>query len=588
MQNKNNIFEQIKNATDIVSEVSDYVDLIKKGRNYWGICPFHEDTSPSMSVSQEKQMFKCFVCNVGGNAINFVAEFEKISYVDATKKIADKLGIPFNIKNSRKKEYSEKEQKILEVLKEAMNFFQYSLSTTEEGEEALAYLEKRGLTQHELDKFSIGYAPNKGLIHFLRSKGYDDSIIINASLANDSMNDFFRNRIIFGIKNNFGQIVGFSARTLDANQKAKYINSSDVGLFNKSKILYNYSIAETMIRRNKEVIITEGFMDVIALDKANIYNSIAIMGTALTEQHTKFLKNSTIVLMLDSDGAGISATIKSISRLLEVNQDIFVIKNKTGLDPDEYLREYGAIELQKLTQEREHALEFIFRMHIEKFGVDSPEKVDGFVKSFSKYLKNIKDTYRDFYIQKMITNLGVSKETILSKLEIKNPVKNIRNEEYKPYVPPKPKKEEFVIIDVPSQAVKDEKQLDENKWSYKLLSAMIQKPVLINLASQRQINFSDPMLSLILQYLIEAKQGKAKQVSPEMLNRIYGIKGYIKNPNDIPSENEFNDMIDRINRAARPKALKKIQNKIDNKTLSEQEKIKLLESMIKLQKEREK
>ncbi len=576
-----NVFEQIKNSSDIISEVSIYVDLIKKGKNYWGVCPFHDDTSPSMSVSQEKQMFKCFVCNVGGNVINFIAEFEKITYVSATKKLADKIGISFNLKSSEGEKYSEKDQKILEVLKEAMNFFQYSLSTTEEGMEALKYLKNRGLDQKYLDKFSIGYAPQKGLVKFLRSKGYDDSILINASLATESMQDFFRERIIFGIKNNYGQIVGFSGRTLDPNIKAKYINSSDVSVFNKSKILYNYFDSAQMIKRNKEVIITEGFMDVIALDRANIYNSVAIMGTALTEENSDMLKNTTVVLMLDSDRAGIAATIKSIKILLNKNQDIFVVKNPTDLDPDEYLDKHSAIELQKLTQEREHALEFIFKMHIEKYGLDSPEKVDGFVKSFANYLQNVNDTYRDFYVQKLINTLGVSKETILSKL--KQPKKTNYNN-----FTNRKKPDEFIMVEIPSKQVTNNQQLDENKWSLKLLSAMMRKPILINIAMKQDINFSDPMLSLISQYLIEAKQGKAKVVSQDMLDNMYGIKGYIKNDSELPTEAGFNDMINRINKAARPKALNKLKNKFNDDKLDEKEKINLLESMIKLQKEREK
>ncbi|NQZ29003.1 MAG: DNA primase [Mycoplasmatales bacterium] len=584
MQNIN-VFEQIKNSIDIVSEVSIYVDLIKKGKNYWGVCPFHDDTSPSMSVSQEKQMFKCFVCNVGGNVINFVAEFEKITYVTATKKLADKIGIPFNLKKSNHKEYSKKDQKILEVLKEAMNFFQYSLSTTEEGVQALEYLQKRGLTQKYLEKFSIGYAPKEGLVKFLRTKGYDDSILINASLATETMQDFFKERIIFGIKNNFGQIVGFSARTLDPKIKAKYINSSDISVFNKSSILYNYSAAEQMIRRNKEIIITEGFMDVIALDKADIYHAVAIMGTALTEEHSKFLKNTTVALMLDSDRAGISATIKSIKVLLKYNQNIFVVKNNSGLDPDEYFNKNGAIELQKLMQNREHALEFIFKMHINKYGNDSPEKVDKFVKSFTPYLQNVNNTYKDFYIQKMITTLGISKETILSKVGIVKKVEPVKKE-FKKNKLNHPKVDEFVIVDIPSPQVTNDEQLDENKWSLQLLSAMMQKPILINLAMKQEINFSDPMLVLISKYLIDAKQGNVKKVSPDMLNDMYGIKGYIKNESDLPNETEFNDMINRINKAARPKALKKLQNKFNDDELGDKEKIKLLESMIKLQKER--
>ncbi len=570
MSETNNIFEQIKNASDIVSEVSVFVDLTKKGRNYWGICPFHDDTSPSMSVSPEKQFFKCFVCQVGGNVINFISNYEKISFVEAAKRLADKAGITFNSKKSVEKKYTEKQQKTIAALKEAMNFFQYSLSTTE-GNEAMEYLKNRGITQKEIDAFSIGFAPNKGLISFLETKGYDRSLLINASLATENMSDFFRNRIIFGIKNEDGQVVGYSARTMNSNEKAKYINSAETKLFNKKEILYNFSNAEDFIRRNKEVIITEGFMDVIALAKADIFNVVAIMGTALTSEHVKFLKNKNIVLMLDSDSAGISATIKSIQRLIEYNNSIFVVENNSGLDPDELLKKHGKIELQKLTQKRIHALEFIFNKHLDKFGKDSPEKVEKFVKSFSKYLNNTSSTYKDFYINKLSETLKINTSTIKEHIK---PAKINNTKDALNKLKP-------VIIDNGVQKISSNKTIDENKWAMKLLSAMMNKRSLIPIFERSHVNFIDPMLQVMGGYIVKLNKGIKPTDNEKDRNMLIGIKNYSQNQ---LSEREFEDLIHRVNKTFKQQTLNKLQSKLQDKTVDS---TKMLEQMAKIIKERE-
>ncbi len=568
---KNNIFEQIKQSSNIVSEVSLYLNLNKKGKNYWGICPFHEDTSPSMSVSPDKQLFKCFVCQVGGNVINFISEFEKITFIDAAKKLALKNGVEVNFKNSKQKEYSEKDKKLLSVIKEAMNFFQYSLSV-QENNEALNYLAERGIKQKEIDKFSIGYAPKHGLVDFLRKKGHDESDIINASLATERMTDFFRDRIIFGIKNNHGQLVGFSARAINPTDKTKYINSSETKLFNKSQILYNFSEAEQSIRRKKEVFIVEGFMDVIALDKSNISNSVAIMGTALTKQHAKFLLHKKIVLMLDSDNAGIEATIKSIKSILDFNQNIYVVQNQTGLDPDEIMKQKGASELQNITQNRIHALDFIFEMHKKKFGIEKGVKSIELMKSFVRYLGNLEKSFKDIYISKLHDLTGVSIETITESIQ---PKKELIEKDIE--LPSDP-----IINDAEKKVGKS--QQVKNKWIIKLFSAMTNHHNFIYIFKEHLPNFSDSMNIVLGKYLISLKTGENNNniVNKEKLKEI--LIGYSGYDSGIVTEKQFKEVLDNIDEESAKRVTEERMKRINDAKTTEEDKINILNDLIKSQK----
>ncbi|MCP4337179.1 MAG: DNA primase [Mycoplasma sp.] len=570
MSVSNSIFEQIKNATDIVSEISVYVDLVKKGRNYWGICPFHDDTSPSMSVSPEKQLFKCFVCQVGGNVMTFISNYENISFVEATKKIADKVGINFNSKTKVENKYNKQQLETLKILKEAMNFFQYSLSIKEE--RIGKYLNERNITLQETEKYSIGYAPFEGLVKFLKSKEYDDSLIINSSLATENLSDFFRDRLIFGIKNYEGEIVGFSARILGDKKGPKYINSTETTLFDKRKILYNFKNAESHIRKTKEIIITEGYMDVIALSRADVFNAVAIMGTALTIEHTQKLMNKTVILMLDSDNAGINATLRSIRKLIPYNQSIFVVQNNSKLDPDEYLEKYGKIKLQDLIKKRIHALEFIFKKTIEKFGNDSPEKVESFLKTFTKYLANVSQTYKDFYINKLSNFLNVNKDTIKEMVDNNPKIESL---------PIKSQTKSIIVEE--THKLKSKDKINKNKWSIKLLSAMINKPTLIPIYEKSHVNFIDPMLQVMGTYIVKLNNGIKNKPNKEIRDKLEGIKNYMKDEKKL-NEAEFHDLIEVVNKNFHFEKLNKYQKKLKNKDV---DKTQILEIMADIIKERE-
>ncbi|RTZ68614.1 MAG: DNA primase [Tenericutes bacterium] len=362
-----------------------------------------------MSVSPEKQMFKCFVCGTAGGPIKFVSLIKNQPYVLALEELANKVGVDFKSKKNVKT-YSEKQLRLFEINKEAMNFFQYSLSI-EVGDKALEYVKSRGLSQEIIDNFSIGYAPSSGLKDFLIKKGYDEADLINLSLINSSGNDFFKDRLIFTIKDEDNNIVGFSGRDLSNKAQAKYINSSESEIFKKSTIIYNFSQVKNFLNKDKIIYINEGFMDVIAMSRAGIKNSVAIMGTSLTKEHLKTLSNFKIRLFLDSDKAGINATIKSIKILLENKISVEVVQNNTALDPDEILDKKGVEELIKISNNLISGIEFIFNMHKKQYGNTNIANVKKFVKTFKKYLILLDPIEQSFYIKKACKYLSIDEKS---------------------------------------------------------------------------------------------------------------------------------------------------------------------------------
>lgn len=317
----NEIIEDIKSKADIVSIVGQHAQISKKGRNYWAVCPFHEDTSPSMSVSPEKQIYKCFVCGAGGNAFKFLQEFKNISFVEAVHDVADQIGYDKSkLGQLRQKKVDVKQQAMFDINKDAMNYFKTILKTVE-GEKAKKYLFGRKIFEEEINKYNIGYAANSGLVNFLEKKGYPFAMISAAGLGSQNEGekyDQFRNRIIFPIQDASGNVLGFSGRTLNTDSKfAKYINSKETYVFKKKDILYNINNAYNEIRKTKKVYVCEGFTDVITLNRCGINNAVAVMGTAITKEHVAIIEKvaNEIILIMDGDNAGIASAFKSLEIL---------------------------------------------------------------------------------------------------------------------------------------------------------------------------------------------------------------------------------------------------------------------------------
>ncbi|HDA2130120.1 TPA: DNA primase [Staphylococcus aureus] len=346
------IINEIKDKTDILDLVSEYVKLEKRGRNYIGLCPFHDEKTPSFTVSEDKQICHCFGCKKGGNVFQFTQEIKDISFVEAVKELGDRVNVAVDIEATQSNsnvQIASDDLQMIEMHELIQEFYYYALTKTVEGEQALTYLQERGFTDALIKERGIGFAPDSShFCHdFLQKKGYDIELAYEAGLLsrneeNFSYYDRFRNRIMFPLKNAQGRIVGYSGRTY-TGQEPKYLNSPETPIFQKRKLLYNLDKARKSIRKLDEIVLLEGFMDVIKSDTAGLKNVVATMGTQLSDEHITFIRKltSNITLMFDGDFAGSEATLKTSQNLLQQGLNVFVIQLPSGMDPDEYIGKYG-------------------------------------------------------------------------------------------------------------------------------------------------------------------------------------------------------------------------------------------------------
>lgn len=335
---------EIRNSADIVNIISDYVPLKLKGKNYFGVCPFHDDHSPSMSVSKERQMFKCFVCNKGGNVFTFVKDYENISYIESVKKVADKIGIPLVIENVKKNESKFKLE--YEIMEFATKIFQNNLNS-KEGISAKNYLEKRNITDEIIKDFRIGLSLNdNNYLYNVLNKKYDLKKLDELGLVNvNGINvyDKFINRIMIPICNADGEVIGYTGRIFNNEDTSKYINSKETIIYKKGSVLFNYHNAKKYIRDEKCVILVEGNMDAIRMYSSGFRNVLALMGTAITKEQVEMLKKLRvpIILMLDNDNAGELATVNIGNELVNNNIETKVVRLSGCKDPDEYIVSKG-------------------------------------------------------------------------------------------------------------------------------------------------------------------------------------------------------------------------------------------------------
>lgn len=344
---------QIRQAVDIVEVISDYVQLKKQGRNYFGLCPFHGESTPSFSVSIDKQIFHCFGCGAGGNVFSFLMELEGISFQEAASKLAAKANIDLEINLSGghgEKKISQEHQAFLGAHELLQKFYHHLLVNTKEGQHALEYLLSRGFTRESIDKFQIGYSLNSWdyVVKFLSKRDFSPEWMEKAGLIikrerDGTYFDRFRDRIMFPIFDRSGNTIAFSGRTLGADEP-KYLNSPETPIFNKSKILYNYHNAKPNLKKSQFAVLFEGFADVISADRSGVENGIATMGTSLTDEHIALLRQSvqSVTICYDSDKAGIEAAYRAGNHLNNAGFQVKVAMMPDGMDPDEYIKKNGS------------------------------------------------------------------------------------------------------------------------------------------------------------------------------------------------------------------------------------------------------
>ena len=415
----------IKQKTNIVDVIRDYIPLKQNGKNFSGICPFHDDHSPSLKVSPEKQMYKCFTCGNAGNVFNFVMEFEKISYIEAVKKVAEKQGIFLDIQTNTKVQKKEDNERLYKIYDIACKFYQNNLNT-EYGKDAKKYLSSRNLDENIIKEFNIGLSFNDSeLYNILSKKGFKDDEIIESALCYKSKNqmiDVYKNRIMFPLYDLEGRVNGFSGREYLVKTPNKYINTPETKIFKKGELLYNYHIARPLARKEKSIIIVEGFMDVIRLSTIGIKNVVATMGTAVTKFQENTIRRMApnIILMFDGDKPGIDAASKYLTNYSDNQDNIKIVTLEDNLDPDEYIINKGK---DKMLYHLSHPVsKYDYKLNQLKSNVDfnNSKDVANYINLMIPEIEKINDDIvRDIEIKKLSELTKVDKELIKSKINIK-------------------------------------------------------------------------------------------------------------------------------------------------------------------------
>lgn len=431
-----NVINEIRAQADIVDIIKEYIPLTPKGKNYFGVCPFHQDHSPSMSVSKEKQMFKCFSCGAAGNVFKFVSDYENISFIEAVAKVASKVGIPLTITGDYKPK--EKFQKEYDVMNLATLFFQNNLNTSL-GTKAKEYLSKRGLNEEMVKVFDIGLALDKNTLYqFLNKKKIAPEDMVSLGLVNQSgltYHDVFVNRIIFPIHDASGHVVGFTGRVYDGDYTPKYLNSKETSIFRKGNILFNYHRARDAIRTQKKVIMVEGNMDAIRMYVSGLQNTIALMGTSLTTEQVVLLQKLRVpvLLMFDNDEAGKTATMKNGQILIDAGITVEVVRLHGAKDPDEYILSNG---IQAMKDNIEHPLsylEFKYNALKENKNLEDTEELSLYVKGVLASLEHADEITTDITLNKLVQEFHLSYDILKSQLDTKKvePVKQVPVKEKK-------------------------------------------------------------------------------------------------------------------------------------------------------------
>ena len=406
------IIEEVQDKNDIVDVVSSYVKLQKKGGTYFGLCPFHNEKSPSFSVSPSKQMFYCFGCGVGGSVYTFLMKYENATFPEAIKMLADRAGValPEIQMSEEDKRKRDLKMSVLEINKEAAKFYFYNLKG-EKGEIGRNYFNKRQLSVDTINKFGLGYSGkySDGLYTYLKQKGYKDDILKETGLFTYSEQKVFFNRVMFPIMDVNSKVIGFGGRVMGEGEP-KYLNSPETKVFDKSRNLYGLNIARSTRRPN--MIICEGYMDVIALHQAGFNNAVASLGTAFTSGQASLLKRYTkeILLTYDSDGAGVKAALRAIPMLKAVGMTIRVINMRPYKDPDEFIKNLGADEFQKRIDTAQNY--FIYEVNAlrNNYSMNNPQDVNDFYNEVAKKLLEFEDEVeRSVYID------SVSRECMIPK-----------------------------------------------------------------------------------------------------------------------------------------------------------------------------
>ena len=507
------VIEEVRSRNDIVGVISEYVKLQRKGSSYFGLCPFHNEKSPSFSVSPDKQMYYCFGCGAGGNVFTFIQEYENYSFPEAMKFLAERAGITLP-----EKEYSQEERRaqdlrtrILNVNKMAAKYYYYQLRT-ENGRQAMEYLKNRRLSDETIRSFGLGYSNkySNDLYLYLKKQGVSDELLRESGLMNvderNGMYDKFWNRVIFPIMDVNNRVIGFGGRVM-GDGKPKYLNSPETAVFDKSRNLYGLNVARTA--RKKSMLVCEGYMDVISMHQAGFKNSVASLGTALTTQHASLLKRYTdeVILTYDSDGAGIKAALRAIPMLKAAGISTRVLHMNPYKDPDEFIKTLGPEAFQERMDQAENSFLFEISILERDFDMHDPEGKTGFYQAAARKLMEFdQELERENYIQAVAERYQISFDSL----------RKMVNREAMRGAVPRREREEVV------RPQKKREKEDGKKTSQRLLLTWLieQKGLYEKISAYiTPEDFTDPLYREVAEKLFE--QLKTGEVNPARILSAY-------------------------------------------------------------------
>ena len=534
----NEEINEIRSRANIVDIISGYLQVSSKGKNYVALCPFHNDHSPSLIISPQKQIFNCFTCRTGGNVFSFVMKYENVSFAEAVSIVAKKVG--FNLKNDVFVKSENKYSKDYEIYEYAMKYYLNNINTTD-GSKAREYLLKRGINETIIKEFKLGYSgSSKDTFYKLATnKGWDIETLNKLGLinkVNENVYDTFINRVVIPIENLKGEVVGFTGRIFNGEDNtAKYLNTKETEIFKKSSLLFNYHNAKNYIRDRKSVIVVEGNMDAIKMSAKGFKNVVALMGVALSNEQIDILKRLKVpvILMLDNDNAGEEATIKNGESLINSGVDTKVVRLSGAKDPDEYLEKFGIDAMQNNIDK---AIKYI------DFKIECLKK--------DKDLSNMEDLIT--YVKEVINSINgeddLTKEIILSKISKDYAIDiDILKSNLKTEVKKDAKKEE-------TQEVRDKKITKYQKASHKVLYYMLMDSKYINLYKNTLGYFKERIERVLASEIVYYESNNGNIDVADFTTTIMGSEDEYEflqiilseNGNTSVSDEEFNSCVKAI------------------------------------------
>ncbi|MGL4108551.1 DNA primase [Clostridium sp. LP20] len=426
------IIERVKQENDIVDVISETVRLKRSGRNYMGLCPFHNDKSPSFSISQDKQIYKCFSCGEAGNVITFVMKQKNMNFIEAVKTLAEKANIPLNLGYEEPSQTTKKKELLYKANVEAGRFFFGNLMGNKQARE---YFENRGIKETTIRKFGLGYAKDgwSNIIYHLKKRGFNDEIILEAGLVSKNekkgtIYDRFRNRVMFPVFDIKGRVIGFGGRVLD-DSKPKYLNSPETLVFQKGTNLYGLNFAIKNKMEDRYFIIVEGYMDCISLHQYGITNVVASLGTALTVNQARLLKRyaDKVIISYDADVAGQTATLRGLEILRDAGFDVRVLSIPQGKDPDEFVRSNGKEAFLKLIKSAAPLISYRLKRAEEGIDFKNEQSLIKYGERVTDILADLNPVEKDVYIKKISEDTGLREQSLYDLLSM---AKNIKEEPF--------------------------------------------------------------------------------------------------------------------------------------------------------------